>query len=157
MCGLGVMAQGRLCILLFQPFTIYLLFCFLLSRELWSLPSACAWFIQQGGWSWDHHRILTEVSVALRSQETEGNIMPVSSPLVLEGSLVNEMEYRDNLIWCSSNTCEYRQNTEVMVEPVHWCSPKCLHQPVTAQGRVSLAHPREAPQTILPLEQIQLF
>ena len=70
------MAQEKLCILLFQPFTstVYLLFCFLLSRELRGLASARALFFQQGGWSWDHHHVLTEVNVALKSQGIESSI-----------------------------------------------------------------------------------
>jgi len=98
------MAQEKLCILFFQPFTstTYLLFCFLLTRELRGLASAHAWFIQQGGWSWDHHHVLPEVSVALKSQRTERSYLSYlslsSSPLVLKGSFVNEMEHGDNFI-----------------------------------------------------------
>lgn len=44
-----------------------------------------------------------------------------------------------------------------MMEPVHRCSSKCPHRALRTQGRASLTHSGEAPQTILPLGQIQLF
>lgn len=84
MFGVDFMAQEKLCILLFQPFTptIHLPFCFLLPGKLWGLSSAHGWFIQQRGWSWDHHHILTEVNVALKSQGIKSNVKLLKSILL---------------------------------------------------------------------------
>lgn len=73
---------------------------------------------------------------------------------MLKGSFVNELEYGSDAKAILLNTDKI---SKVMMEPVHQCSSKTPHQALRTPGRVSLTHSREAPQIILPLEQIHLF
>lgn len=67
--------------------TIHLLFCVWLPGKMEGLSSAWGWFIQQRGWSCDHHPVLTEVYVALKSQGIKSNVKllkPILSPKSLK-------------------------------------------------------------------------